>query len=194
LSRGVSSSYRLWYLLISVVVVVVDQTSKYWVSEKLQGDGDIVLIPGLLNFSYTENQGIAFGMLNNGNMKWLLVTVSLLAIAAVIIYLTRTSARNRALLFSLALLAGGICGNLVDRIRMGRVIDFIQVYYGNHQFPVFNAADSAITIGAVLLALDLFLTPEPHQGGSLPDHDQPYPNEQGTPTVSPIESSTPGQG
>ncbi|HEY6331777.1 MAG TPA: signal peptidase II, partial [Blastocatellia bacterium] len=173
---------------------VIDQTSKYWVSEKLQGDGDIVLIPGLLNFSYTENQGIAFGMLNNGNMKWLLVTVSLLAIAAVIVYLTRTVARNRVLLVSLALLAGGICGNLVDRIRMGRVIDFIQVYYGNHQFPVFNAADSAITIGALLLALDLFMTPQPHQEGPAPAHDHPYATDAGTPTVSPIESSTPGQG
>jgi signal peptidase II len=161
LTYRASASDRLWYLAISVVVVIVDQLTKYWVSATLQGDGDIAVIRGFLNFSYTENQGIAFGMLNNGNMKWLLVGVSMVAIAVVIFYLIRTAPGNRALLFSLALLAGGICGNLIDRIRMGRVIDFIEVYYGNHQFPVFNAADAAITVGALLLALDLFLTPQP---------------------------------
>lgn len=177
-----SASDRLWYLLISVVVVVVDQVTKYWVSATLQGDGDIVVIRGFLNFSYTENQGIAFGMLNNGNMKWLLVGVSLVAIAVVIFYLTRTAVSNRALLFSLALLAGGICGNLIDRVRMGRVIDFIEVYYGNHQFPVFNAADSAITIGAVLLALDLFFTPQPQQvPAGAAEANQSYSGEGNAP-------------
>ncbi|HUK89111.1 MAG TPA: signal peptidase II, partial [Blastocatellia bacterium] len=169
------------YLLISVAIVVLDQATKYWVSARLQGDADIVVIRGFLNFSYTENQGIAFGMLNNGNMKWLLVTVSMIAIVAVIFYLTRASAANRALIFSLALLAGGICGNLVDRIRMGRVIDFIEVYYGNHQFPVFNAADAAITVGALLLALDLFMTPHHHQTLPVTEPNQPLPGEGSAP-------------
>jgi signal peptidase II len=154
---------RFWYLLVSIVVVAADQVTKYWVSGTLQDNGDIVVIRGLMNFSYTENQGIAFGMLNKGNMKWILVAVSVAAIAIVIFYLARTSTSNRMLLFSLSLLAGGICGNLIDRVRMGRVIDFIEVYHKTRQFPVFNIADTAITIGAALLALDLFRTPQPNQ-------------------------------
>jgi lipoprotein signal peptidase len=75
----------------------------------------------------------------------------------------RTPASNRLLLWSLALLAAGISGNLVDRIRMGRVIDFILLYYRDYQWPVFNVADTVITIGAALMAIDLFLTPEPAQ-------------------------------
>ena len=63
-------------------------------------------------------------------------------------------------LFSLALLAAGISGNLIDRIRMGRVIDFIEVYYRDYHWPIFNVADSAITIGAALMAIELFLAPQ----------------------------------
>jgi len=157
-SRTISpnSFDRLWYLIITAIVIMVDQMTKYWVAAALQDGGDIVLIRGLLNFSYTENPGIAFGMLNNGNVKWLLVSVSIVAIAVVVFYLMKTDGYNKLLLIALALLAGGISGNLIDRIRMGRVIDFIEIYYRTNHFPVFNIADTAITIGALLLAYDLF--------------------------------------
>ena len=65
---------KAWYLLITAIVIVIDQITKYWVAAALQEGGDIVLIRGFLNFSYTENPGIAFGMLNSGNVKWLLVS------------------------------------------------------------------------------------------------------------------------
>jgi signal peptidase II len=74
--------------------------------------------------------------------------------------MTRTAISNRLLLWSLALLSAGISGNLVDRVRMGRVIDFILVYYKDYQWPVFNVADTAITIGAALMAIELFLPPQ----------------------------------
>ena len=155
---------KLWYLTITAVVMVVDQMTKYWVAAALRDGGEIVLIRGLLNFSYTENPGIAFGMLNNGNVKWLLVGVSVVAIAVVVFYLMKTGSHNRLLLVALSLLAGGISGNLVDRVRMGRVIDFIEVYYKTNHFPVFNVADTAITVGALFLAYDLFFPgqPQPH--------------------------------
>ena len=158
-----SAADKRWYLAITAVVIVLDQITKSWVAAVLRDGGDIVLIRGFLNLSYTENPGIAFGMLNDGNVKWLLVGISVVAIAVVIFYLMRTGAYNRLLLVALSLLAGGITGNLIDRIRMGRVIDFIEVYYKTSHFPVFNVADTAITIGAMLLAYDLFFPAHAHQ-------------------------------
>jgi signal peptidase II len=165
--RNQSSAVKLWYFLITAAVIVLDQATKYWVATTLQSDGDIVVIRGLLNFSYTENRGIAFGMLNNGNVKWLLVTISIGAIVVVVYYLMRSSSANRVLYVALALLAGGIGGNLTDRMRMGRVIDFIELYYRNHHWPVFNMADTAISIGAALLAIDLFLSPHAHHAPAV---------------------------
>ena len=82
------------------------------------------------------------------------------AIIVVIYYMRRTPASNTLLLWSLSLLAAGISGNLIDRVRLGRVIDFILLYYKDYQWPVFNIADTAITIGAALMAIELFLTPQ----------------------------------
>src|SRR5215831_370802 len=147
-----SSAMKLWYLLIAMLVMLFDQITKYWVSVKLREGDEIDVIRGFFKLSYTENPGIAFGMFNNGNVKWLLVSVSIAAVLVVVYYMRRTPVANSLLLWSLALLAAGICGNLVDRIRMGRVIDFILIYYKSYQWPVFNIADTAITIGAALMA------------------------------------------
>ena len=151
---------KLWYLFIAMLVMLFDQYTKYWVAVKLREGDEIDMIRGFFKFSYTENPGIAFGMLNNGNVKWLLVAVSVAAIVVVVYYMRRTPVSNTLLLWSLALLAAGISGNLVDRIRLGRVIDFILIYYKSYQWPVFNIADTAITIGAALMAIELFLSPQ----------------------------------
>ncbi len=155
-----ASTMKLWYLLIATLVLLFDQFTKYWVSMKLREGDEIEIIRGFFKFSYTENPGIAFGMLNNGNVKWLLVAISVAAIMVVVYYMRRTPISNTLLLWSLALLAAGICGNLIDRVRLGRVIDFILLYYRDYQWPVFNIADTAITIGAALMAIELFLAPQ----------------------------------
>jgi signal peptidase II len=155
-----ASTMKLWYLFVATLVMLLDQFTKYWVSVKLREGDEIDIIRGFFKLSYTENPGIAFGMLNSGNVKWLLVAVSVAAIAVVVYYMKRTPVSNSLLLWSLALLAAGICGNLIDRIRLGRVIDFILIYYKSYQWPVFNIADTAITIGAALMAIELFLTPQ----------------------------------
>jgi signal peptidase II len=143
----------------------LDQVTKYWVWVTRRDSDDLVVIPGFLNISYTENPGIAFGMLNSGNMRWALIGVSLLAIIVVAYYIVRAPSSNRLLMWSLALLAAGITGNLADRIRLGRVIDFIQCYIevggSRYEWPVFNVADTAITIGAGLMAIELLLAPSP---------------------------------
>lgn len=155
-----TSTMKLWYLLFATLVMLFDQFTKAWVSVKLREGDEIDVIRGFFKFSYTENPGIAFGMLNNGNVKWLLVTISVAAIVVVLYYMKRTPVSNTLLLWALALLAAGICGNLIDRVRLGRVIDFILLYYKDYQWPVFNIADTAITIGAALMAIELFLAPQ----------------------------------
>ncbi len=155
-----TSTMKLWYLFVATLVMLLDQFTKYWVSVKLREGDEIDIIRGFFKFSYTENPGIAFGMLNNGNVKWLLVAVSVGAIMVVVYYMKRTPVSNTLLLWSLALLAAGISGNLIDRVRSGRVIDFILLYYKDYQWPVFNIADTAITIGAALMAIELFLAPQ----------------------------------
>jgi signal peptidase II len=157
------ASIKPWYLFIAVLVMSFDQFTKYWISVKLREGDEIDIIQGFFKLSYTENPGIAFGMLNNGNVKWLLVSVSLAAIVVVFYYIRRTAVSNTLLLWSLALLAAGIGGNLIDRFRLGRVIDFILIYYKTYQWPVFNIADTAITIGAALMAIELFLSPHADQ-------------------------------
>ena len=150
---------KLWFLFLTALVMALDQFTKYWVSLKLRDGDEIDVIRGFFKLSYTENPGIAFGMLNTGDVKWLLVSISVAAILVVVFYIRRTPISNTLLLWSLSLLAAGISGNLIDRVRLGRVIDFILVYYKDYQWPVFNIADTAITIGAALMAIELFLAP-----------------------------------
>jgi signal peptidase II len=168
-----ASATKLWYLCIAALVMALDQITKYWVSVRLREGDEIDIIRGFLKLSYTENPGIAFGMLNNGNVKWLLVTISVAAIMVVVYYMRRTPISNSLLLWSLALLAAGICGNLIDRFRLGRVIDFILVYYKDYQWPVFNVADTAITIGAALMAIELFLSPQAERATAVEPVESP---------------------
>jgi signal peptidase II len=155
---------KAWYLLITAVAVALDQFTKYWITRTLGNGGEIVVIKGFFSLGYTENPGIAFGMLSSINVKWALVAISVTAIFIVIYYLMRAPASGRLLLWALALLAGGIAGNLIDRIRMGRVIDFLEFYYKDWHFPVFNVADTVITIGACLMAIELmFAAPPPRE-------------------------------
>ncbi len=168
-----ASTMKLWYLLIATLVLLFDQFTKYWVSVKLREGDEIGIIRGFFKFSYTENPGIAFGMLNNGNVKWLLVAISVAAVMVVVYYMRRTPTSNTLLLWSLALLAAGICGNLIDRVRLGRVIDFILLYYRDYQWPVFNIADTAITIGAALMAIELFLVPQAERTAGVDPAEAP---------------------
>ena len=168
-----TNSVKTWYLVVTAIVLMIDQFTKYWMSINLREGDEIEVIRGFFRFSYTENPGIAFGMLNNGNVKWLLVAISVAAIAVVAFYMTRTSSSNRLLLWSLALLAAGISGNLIDRVRMGRVIDFILIYYKDYQWPVFNIADTAITIGAALMAIELFIPPHQERAAAAAPVESP---------------------
>lgn len=147
-------------MLASGAVFLIDQTTKAWAVRRLRFGGDKEVIPGFLNFAYAQNTGVAFSMLDDhgDSGRWGLSVVAFIAAALVLYFFWRTPRSNDRILGSLALLLAGIIGNVVDRARLGFVIDFIDIQFGSWHYPTFNVADAAICIGAGLLILDLFLS------------------------------------
>ena len=139
---------------------MLDQASKAWARKALRFGDEVNVIPGFLNFIYAENTGVAFSQLNNGGEfgRWMLSVLATLAALAVLYYFWRTPKTEDRILGACALLLAGIVGNLTDRARLGFVIDFIDVQFGNWHYPTFNVADTAICLGAGLLILDLLLS------------------------------------
>jgi signal peptidase II len=118
----------------------------------------MTLISGVLDLVYAENPGIAVGQLQEGGSfgRWFFVVLAVAAAVAVLIYFFRTARSDDRMLGACALLLAGITGNLVDRARLGHVIDFILVHYKSYHWPVFNVADMSICAGAFLLVYDMF--------------------------------------
>lgn len=150
----------LSWLLLSVAVIVLDQLSKFWALSALQPAGvPHPVIPGLLNWTLAFNTGAAFSFLASsaGWQRWFFVVLALVICAVLVIWLARTSRRDWRSALPLTLIIGGAIGNLIDRLHAAQVTDFIQVYYRQWSYPVFNVADCGITVGAVLLvAFGLF--------------------------------------
>ena len=141
-----------WFWL-AVVVLLLDQATKQLALVQLTLHEPVVLLP-FLNLTLVYNKGAAFGFLSSasGWQNAFFIVVALVA-CGVILYLLRQT-RDRLFAAALMLVLGGAIGNLVDRIIYGHVVDFIDVYYQTWHWPAFNVADSAITIGAILIALD----------------------------------------
>ena len=152
--------WKLAYLAISGGVFMIDQTTKAWAARSLRFDGDRSVIPGFLNFAYAQNTGVAFSMLDDhgDSGRWGLSVVAIVAATLVMYFFWRTPRTDDRVLGSLALLLAGIIGNVVDRLRLGFVIDFIDVQFGDWHYPTFNIADAAICVGAGLLLIDMFLS------------------------------------
>ncbi|GIU81221.1 MAG: signal peptidase II [Acidobacteria bacterium] len=148
--------WKLAYLFVAFAVFMLDQTTKAWAVRRLRFGGDMEVIPGFLNFSYAQNTGIAFSMLDDYGEtgRWALSSVGVLAATLVLYYFWRVPRSNDRLLGALALILGGIAGNVTDRIRFGFVIDFIDFYIGSWHYPTFNVADTAIVAGVILLMID----------------------------------------
>lgn len=150
--------WKIAYLIAAGAVFLIDQVTKAWAIRRLRFGGEREVIPNFLNFAYAENTGVAFSFLDNhGDAgRYGLSVVAGLAAILVLYYFWRVSSTNDRLLGALALLLAGIVGNVTDRIRLGFVIDFIDVQIGSWHYPTFNVADAAICIGAGLLLLDMF--------------------------------------
>lgn len=151
--------WRGLYLLAAAGLYLTDQASKAWAVRELRFGRTRAVIDDVFYLSYAENPGIAFGQLQGGGEfgRWMLAALAALAAVGVLLYLFRTERTDDRVLGACALLLAGISGNLTDRVRLGHVIDFIEVHLGSFQWPTFNVADAAICVGAGLLALDLIL-------------------------------------
>jgi signal peptidase II len=154
--------WKLAYLAMAGAVFMLDQATKAWAVRKLRIGGDIMVVQDLLNFVYAENRGVAFSMLNDQGDAGRVGLSVVAGVAAILVlfYFWRVPKTHDRLMGALALLLAGIVGNLTDRIRLGFVVDFIQVHYKDWYYPVFNIADMAICVGAGLLIIDMFWTKE----------------------------------
>jgi signal peptidase II len=155
---------KLFAFGIAALVVVLDRFSKQAIQMHLSLNDSLTVIPGLFNIVHVENPGIAFGILADAPGAWrnvLLIGFSAVVLVAISAMLLRPAIQRDAVLrTALAFILGGACGNLYDRIVSGRVTDFIEVHAGLHYFPAFNVADSAVTVGACLLLLDMWRAKE----------------------------------
>ena len=143
-----------WLALIAIVIVV-DQLSKIAIARTFAYGARKAIVDGFFDLTLVYNTGAAFSFLSSagGWQRWLFTIVGIVAALFIVVMLARHSAQR---LFScaLALIAGGALGNVIDRLLHGHVVDFLLFYYRGWSFPAFNVADSAITIGAILLILD----------------------------------------
>jgi signal peptidase II len=141
------------------VVVAIDQITKEIVRRALPLNADPVqIIPGLLDFTHVQNTGAAFGLLNAADFPYktaVMIAIAGIALLAIAAYATQLGFHERIARLGLSLILGGAFGNLIDRAVFGHVVDFVDVYWGTKHFWAFNVADAAITIGAILVLLDM---------------------------------------
>lgn len=146
---------NLYWLVLSALVIVLDQWTKWQVSAHFAYREVLPVWPGV-NLTLAHNTGAAFSFLANegGWQRWFFAGVAAVVCTGLTVWLCRLSAGQRSLAIGIALLLGGAVGNLYDRVVLGYVIDFVDVYYGRYHWPAFNVADSAICVGAALLLWD----------------------------------------
>ncbi|HES76127.1 MAG TPA: lipoprotein signal peptidase [bacterium] len=139
-------------LLIALVVIVLDQITKLWAASALSYSTPIPIFPGF-NLTLLYNKGAAFSFLGDagGWQRWFFLALALGVSGWLVLWLRRLGEHERWMGLSLSLLIGGALGNAIDRVYLGHVIDFIDLYCCGYHWPAFNIADSAISVGAVLL-------------------------------------------
>lgn len=147
----------LKWLWLSILAIVLDQGSKLWVDGSMQLYQSIPVMP-YFNLTYVHNTGAAFSFLSEagGWQRWFFAGLALVISVVITMWIARLKAHETLLAVALALVLGGAVGNLIDRLIYGYVIDFLDVYVDNWHWPAFNIADSAITLGVVLMLLESF--------------------------------------
>ncbi len=143
-------------VVVTLAVVLLDQASKLAVTRWIPLHGTVTVIPGFFDLVHIRNRGMAFGILNRPDASpayYLLVGGTIAAVILLLFWFRKTAGSNPRAGFGLSLIIGGAVGNLIDRVRLREVVDFLDVYAGSFHWPAFNVADSAITIGSVWLAV-----------------------------------------
>lgn len=180
--------------MISVIVTVLlsvaaDQLTKLAAVRFLK-PGSVTALRGVLDFTYVENRGAAFGIL--ADHRWVFLILSVAAIAAIFAYIIISKPRSRLLLISLGLIAGGGIGNMIDRVRLGYVVDFIDVTFV--KFYVFNIADSCVCVGCALLILWMILSERADRKASRDGGSCAVGDEASDKGTAAIAESTDGSG
>jgi signal peptidase II len=157
---------RKFHFLIALFVVLLDRASKWAVAKNISLHESIQLIPHVFYLTHVENRGAAFGLFAESPSQWkigMLILFSVIAMIVVSTLLWRSGHAMTTTGVGLSLILGGAIGNLWDRLVSGRVVDFLLVYIGSYQWPAFNAADSAIVVGAGLLVYEIMFDKSPAQ-------------------------------
>lgn len=151
-------------------VIGVDQLTKAIVRSALPLHDSLDLIPGVLDLTHVQNTGAAFGLLNAADFPYkplVMIGIAAVALVAIAAYATQLGFHERLARFGLSLILGGAFGNLIDRAVVGHVVDFVDVYWGTSHFWAFNVADAAITIGAILVLVDMIGPGRQHASHSV---------------------------
>ena len=145
-------------LVIAGAVILLDQVTKAWIMTTMRVHEGFSVVDGFFNIVHVRNPGAAFGFLAGASPLFrsvFFIAVTAVAIIIIFQYLRKARVEDLSLVVALALIVAGAVGNLIDRVRFGEVVDFLDVYVGAYHWPAFNVADSAITCGAILLAMIL---------------------------------------
>lgn len=144
-------------LLLATIIVVLDQLTKYWATAWLIYAEPVAIMPGL-NFTLLHNTGAAFSLLSDasGWQRWFFAGIAIIACAVIVAWLRQMGEEELWSPLALCLILGGAIGNFWDRVNLGYVVDYIQLYYDSWYWPAFNIADSAICVGAVILVVSGF--------------------------------------
>ena len=155
---------RLPYVLLVAATLALDRWTKALIQNRFDLNASMSVIDGFFNITYVRNTGVAFGIFSSISSPAKSVLLSVFTACAAVVVVTfsvRTPARNRLLQIALSLVLGGALGNLYDRLAYGYVVDFLELYAGNYHWPSFNVADSAISIGVALLAIEIIRNEAP---------------------------------
>ena len=148
----------IFFIITALVVVILDQVSKIVVAGSIKYYESIPVIDGFLSLVHVRNRGMAFGLMNRPDAQfsfYFLVAATVTAIILLIFWFNSLKGGRRRLIFGLSLILGGAIGNLIDRLRLKEVIDFIDFFIGKYHWPAFNLADSAITVGAFWVVINV---------------------------------------
>lgn len=166
--NGLKKKYIIFFATVAPMVLL-DFLTKAYISSTMFLHESFPVIEGFFNITYVRNPGAAFSFLADAPAAFrsiFFVTVTSLAILCILYYIAKDKFEDPLMTFGLSLIMSGAVGNLIDRVRLGEVVDFIDVYVGSYHWPAFNVADSAITMGAFLLLLEIFRTSKQHTGST----------------------------
>jgi len=149
----------IFFIIPALVVIILDQVSKLIVAGSIKYYESIPVIEGFFNLVHVRNRGMAFGLMNRPDAQftfYFLIAATITVVILLFFWVDSLKGRDRRMILGLSLIVGGAVGNLIDRIRLKEVIDFLDFFIGKYHWPAFNLADSSITVGALWVAINIF--------------------------------------